>query len=316
MSKSNEGEKFLLAFNEMRDAVGDDPDTLAATWKDNPQLQQLCDEIAHLVALFRVAEEWSPYAFTINVAPAGAHARRDFEDRWRSVVHEVASRELLFLFEGLGAGDIEDIDDYGGGMPDRLAMDIADWKDDAGDDAGHIEQLIDFAVSHLEVDDSGELDWVHSSARAWDLLKVAGLDLKGTLWRRRALPHILVPSHVAGHYGTARASLYRRLHQAGRAFTFGAPLAALALQRAVMEEVLSRHWDAERGHIREANLPELSWDARADRLKNLANDALHNDPEKMSPDQLDRAIIENFMLLRLLIERAPNDGVGRKGEKK
>lgn len=101
-------------------------------------------------------------------------------------------------------------------------------------------------------------------------------------------------------------SLYRRYIQAAQAFIFGAPLAALALQRATMEEALRKHWGAEGGAIRNANLPDLAWEARASRLKRLANDALHNDPEKEGADALDRAIIENFQLLRLIIENAPS----------
>lgn len=314
MSVDREGERFLATFNALRKAVGDDPFKLSATWKGNPLLQKLCDELVHLVYQFHVAEEWSPYAFTPNVASTSAAARREYDDRWSLAVREVASRDFLFLFEQLENEIATDETDEA--RPDQLTVDIGNWKDDAVDEAGDIEHLMDFALSHLEVDDSGDLEWVNNSKKAWGRLKSAGLDVKGALWRRRAIPHILVPPHVARHYGANHASLYRRLHQAGRAFIFGAPLAALALQRAVMEEVLSKHWGADRGHIRNANLPELSWDARASRLKNLANDALHSDPEKLSSDQLDRAIIENFILLRLLIEHAPTANQSRHGEKR
>jgi len=92
---------------------------------------------------------------------------------------------------------------------------------------------------------------------------------------------------------------------------FGAPLAALALQRAVIEEVLSKHWGAEKGMVRNANLPTLEWDARAERLKRMANTALHGDADTLKGDQLDRAIIENFLILRLLIENAPQQGTRR-----
>jgi hypothetical protein len=255
------------------------------------------------VRLFEIQEEWSSYAFTHHVSAAGAHARRDYDDRWRRVVGYVAGRHFHHIFADL-------VIDAGDDQPttesfDKLGVAISDWKDNAADEAKSIELLADFAFSHRDIDDSGDLDWVDESLRAWDRLKTAGLDMKGALWRRRAVPHVLVPSHVARHYGAERASLYRRLHQAARAFIFGAPLAALALQRAVLEQVLESHWGAEGGQLRNAEFPELVWGARADRLKRIANEALHGDPEKLSPEQLDRSIIENFLLLRLLIERAP-----------
>lgn len=311
MSSDAEGERFLAVFGELKDAVGDRPDELAARWENDERLQMLCDEIYGLIRLFEVQEEWSPYSFTHHVSPAGARARREYDERWRTVVSRIEGRFLFSLLEDLLRGSEEAPE--GNEPRDRLGEDIADWKDQAEEDAKAIEQFVDFACSHREVDEFGDLDWVDASVRAWDRLKIAGLDLQGALWRRRAIPHVLVPSHVAKHYGASRASLYRRLHQAGRAFIFGAPLAALALQRAVLEEVLRTHWGSEKGVIRDANLPELSWDSRATRLKRLANEALHSDPETLPADQLERAIIENFLLLRLLIEHAPEPGLERNG---
>lgn len=45
--------------------------------------------------------------------------------------------------------------------------------------------------------------------------------------------------------------------------------------------------------IEDANLPELSRDARGGRLKRLANDALHNEAGVMSSDELGRLIVQN-----------------------
>lgn len=309
MSKGAEGERFLAVFAELKSAVSDSPTELEAAWENNLRLQNLCDEIAQLIRGFEIVEDWSRFAFTNNVSAAGALARRDYEDRWRSIVTEIANRQWNALFADLISNLADDDSISIDQQPsDPLSDEIADWKHKAKEEAGQIEQLSDFAFQKQEMDDWDDFDWVDESLRAWDRLKtVCGLDVAGALWRRRALPHVLVPSHVARHYGATRASLYRRLDQAGKAFVFGAPLAALALQRAVIEEVLAKHWGAEKGQIKEANLPELQWDTRASRLKRLANEALHGDPEKLTADALDRAIIENFGLLRLLIEQAPQD---------
>ena len=311
MSKEAEGERFLAAFGKLKLAVDDDPANLEASWPDSEELQALCDELAHLVRGFEVVEEWSSLAFTDNVSAASARARREYDDRWRAVISKVANRVLaLLLAELLGddfAGGADESDATEATPQDLLSDEIADWKDSATEETGQINQIIEYVFQLREMDDDYDREWIDASLTAWDRLVVSGLDIAGTLWRRRALPHVLVPVHVAKHYGASRASLYRRLHQAGKAFVFGAPLAALALQRAVIEEVLVRHWGSGKGWVRDANLPHLAWEARADRLKRLANDALHGDPEKLNPDELDRSIIENFLLLRLLIEHAPED---------
>lgn len=317
MSRGIEGERFLAAFNKLKTAVAADPAKLAASWQGSDELKALCDELALLVRGFETVEEWSPLAFTNHVSAASALARREYDDRWRGIVADVANRDLAALLAELLGDDFENDGSDGDRTEphrrDSLAVEIADWKEIASEEAGQIKQIIDYVFYLRELDDSGDRDWIDQSLTAWDRLEVSGLDIAGTLWRRRALPHVLVPTHVAKHYGQLRASLYRRLHLAGRAFVFGAPLAALALQRAVIEEVLTKHWGAGKGWVREANLPNLAWEARADRLKRLANDALHGDPEKLSPDELDRSIIENFLLLRLLIEQAPEDLAAHSG---
>ncbi len=308
MSKGAEGERFLAAFGELKNAVGNDPAQLAATWEGQTRLQNLCDQIAELIRGFEDAEDRSHFTFTNNVSPAGAHARRDYDDHWRKVVRRIANRAFDGIFAELFPDFVDEVSVLTDARPDDLLADqIAEWKDVASEEAGQIEQAFDYAFQQQEMDDCDDFVWVHFTLEAWDRLKISGLDVAGSLWRRRALPHVLIPSHVAKHYGAARASLHRRLDQAGKAFVFGAPLAALALQRAVIEETLKRHWGVESGAVRDANFPEPQWDIRASRLKRLANDALHGDPEKLTPNQLDRSIIENFLLLRLLIEHAPEN---------
>jgi hypothetical protein len=304
MSDVDQGALFMTAFAELKARAQDDPDRLMATWESDERMQQLCDVLHDCARTFEIAEDWSAFAFTPHVIPASAQARRDYEERWSRRVAYVSNRWLQSILDGL-VGDAKPAFDR---RPDELSIEIGNWRCEAEDERKLLDQAFDHLESIQEFDHDGNLDWVTYSVRAWTRLrKVCGLDVEGALWRRRALPHMLVPVHVANHYGQNRASLYRRLHQAGRAFIFGAPLAALALQRAALEELLQEHWGAEKGHVRSAKLPELSWDSRADRLKRLANEALHNDPEKLSADQLDRAIIENFLLLRLLIEHAPAD---------
>lgn len=310
MALEGEVERFLAAFEALREAVGDDPAQLEARWQGDRPLQSLCDELDCAARVFRIVEEGSGVAFTLGTSPAWIAARRDYEARWQRIVDEVAARDILFLLMEIMSKVGHDLADSPDPAErrDELAENIRTWRDEAGEQADSIELMVEHAFTARDFDGLGDFDWVDSSLQAWDrLTKVVRLDIAGALWRRRAIPHILIPAHVSERYGPSNISLYRRLHEAERAFIFGAPLAALALQRAVLEEVLTRHWGSDRGSVATANLPELSWESRASRLKRLANDALHNDADKLVGDALDRAVIENFMLLRLIIERAPQD---------
>jgi len=299
--RGDEGVLFLADFEALKIATGDSPDQLDASWREREDLCRLCDRLANARFGFHLAEDWTPHAFTPHVPAAASRARRDYDLRWRRSVARVADRELSAIFDELFPDFIEDEP-----SSDPLGDEIEGWKNEARNQAGHIDYGFACLADRRAGDDEGDLDWVDDAERSWQrLIGVVGLDLKGAFWRRASIPHILFPTHVSNKYGQQRASIYRRLHDASRAFTFGAPLAALAMQRAVLEQLLKAHWGADSGAIRDANLPTLSHGSRADRLKRHANAALHGDPERFTSDELDREVIKNFLLLRELVEQAP-----------
>lgn len=307
--RGDEGVRFLAAFEALKTATNNDPVQLDACWEEDPRLQAICDTIAEMYRTFLNAEEWAPFAFTPHVPDRATQARRDFEQRWAQSVMDVANRDINWLLGDMLAKLVE-----GEGQDDEQLPDSSDevgdairsWKAESKEEAGALDHAFHNLAEMYSTDELDCFDWANEAVQVWSRLKAScGLDVSGVLWRRRAIPHILVPSHVSKRYGAGRASLYRRLHDASRAFVFGAPLAALAMQRAILEEVLRELWGAPKGHIREANLPDLQFDARASRLRRLGNEVLHEDPEKMSADQIERSIVENFILLRQLIEIAP-----------
>ena len=300
--RGDEGTHFLVAFQELKTATSDSPDSLEAYWKDRADLQQICDRLQGYRYSFDIAEEWTAIPFTPHVPAAASKARREYDERWQNIVARIADRELTALFDELFPEGLFVEDD----SSDPLGRDIEGWKSGARNDVRNIEHAFDYLADQRANDDDSDLEFLDEFEQSWiRLKKVVGFDIKGSFWRRSAIPHILFPSHVSSHYGLGHASIYRRLFDASRAFTFGAPLAALAMQRAVLEELLKNHWGSSAGIVRDANLPTLSHDARANRLKRYANDALHDDPEKLTSDELDREIIKNFLLLRELIELAP-----------
>ena len=303
--RGDEGTRFLVDFEALKTETGNSPAMLEASWREREDLKALCDRLAEQHRSFHWTEDWTPFAFTSHVPAAASRARRDYDERWQRAVARVANRELLDLFENIFS-TIDFAEDDAG---DPLERDIEGWKYGARSEGRNIDYAFDCIADQRANDEHGDFEWVDDAQRSWERLKrVVGLDVEGAFWRRAAIPHILFPSHVSNHYGPESASIYRRLLDAGRAFTFGAPLAALAMQRAVLEELLERHWGSPKGIVQGANLPSLSHDARATRLKRIANKAMHGEPEQLTAHEIDREIVKNFLLLRELIEAVPDRG--------
>jgi hypothetical protein len=158
----------------------------------------------------------------------------------------------------------------------------------------------------------------------WRSLKdEAGLDLRGVFRRRALVPFVFFPRHVASHHSQSEMlSVYQNLRQAHEAFVFGAPFAALALMRSIMEVVLRDHYRASGKDLREriSNsrklLPNGANEAALHRLRKIANAILHLDNErnealpKLESVQLEKELLSLLSVLRALIEGAPSRGSG------
>ena len=300
--RGDEGTLFLASFQELKNATTNSPSFLETHWKDREDLQQICDRLNGCRRSFDIAEEWTAVAFTPHVPAVVSKARREYDDNWRGVVARVADREFIALFDGLFPDGLFEEDE----TTNTLGREIEGWKSGARNDAGNITHAFDYLADRRANDDDNDLEFLDEVELSWDrLTKVVGFDMKGAFWRRSAIPHILFPSHVSSHYGPGHASIYRRLFEASRAFTFGAPLAALAMQRAVLEQLLERHWNAERGHPSDADFSEQSQSSRAHRLWRFGNAALHREIDQLKTDELECEVIKNFLLLRELIEQSP-----------
>ena len=155
----------------------------------------------------------------------------------------------------------------------------------------------------------------------WNRLKdEAGFDLRGVFRRRALVPFVLFPRHVAAQHGRAEMlSIYENLRQAHEAFVFGAPFAALALMRSIMENVLRDHYGAqgdglslsERINNSSKLLPSRANLAALHHLRRRANAVLHDTERdealpQLETAQLEREILWLFRVLRALIEGAPS----------
>ena len=118
------------------------------------------------------------------------------------------------------------------------------------------------------------------------------------------------------HGSAETLSMLQNLQQAHDAFVYGAPYAALALMRSILEAVLRDHYRAEGVDLNErirnarGRLPRGANDARLHRLRKLANAILHLDREKdeglpkLDDESLEKEIVSLLFVLRELIEKA------------
>jgi hypothetical protein len=79
-----------------------------------------------------------------------------------------------------------------------------------------------------------------------------GFNLAEVFRRRRLVPFVFFPRHIAARHGAPEKTLiYQSLQQAHDAFIFGVPFAALALMRSIMETVLRDYYHAQGNDLSE-----------------------------------------------------------------
>ncbi len=134
-----------------------------------------------------------------------------------------------------------------------------------------------------------------------------------------------MPAHVSNKYGlTERGSIYELIDDAVRAYVFGAPAAAIAMCRAILETILKEHYDLEfqyrdnKGKLRDKGLGELIILAderykfvQGKRVRNLsdaANKIMHrySARNKITVED-EKIIIDFFKTNKFLLERAPGN---------
>jgi hypothetical protein len=170
----------------------------------------------------------------------------------------------------------------------------------------------------LQLDELSIEEIVKDTFVYWEKMKyICGLDIRGFLRRRALIPFVLFPRHVSARLSKSDLpSIFQNLRQAHDAFVFGAPAAALALMRSVMEMAVRDHYTASGENLDElidsvaSRLPRRANAARLHGLRQLANRVLHG--ESGAARQLEKTkrefeleIVSLFFVLRALVEGAP-----------
>ena len=155
------------------------------------------------------------------------------------------------------------------------------------------------------------------------LTRVIGVDIDDIFRRWREVPIIFMPSPVSNRHGEEKESLNDLLDNAVRAYVCGAPAAAIAMCRAVLEMVIRDHYLPDeqdrtyeniRGNKREKGLGDLILLAekrypslrplRLAGLKNTGDEILHRYNRREPLGAADeKAIIEYMRTLKTLVQK-------------
>ena len=315
---SAEVAKFLSLYTRLKDWCGDEPDAIFQLAIADKKFKDLCMQLLGAAERLHASEQRHRHLFATPVDPKFLSAWRDFEVRYE---HVLAANWSAFVFG-----------DESTGLSDQSKSSTsADRKWEHADlnakiAADVIEKVIGFArVQAFDVEEPLEPDYSMSAEQAvemaigyWEsLTDEIGFDLADVFRRRRLVPFVFFPRHIAALHGTPEKTLiYKSLLQAHDAFIFGVPFAALALMRAIMETVLRDHYHAqgtdlsERINSVQKTLPANANKAALHRMRKLANAVLHHSAEdqtlaKLEPLQMEREIMSLLCVLRALIEGVP-----------
>lgn len=299
--------EFYLAYQELVRLADDDPVDLWRRAEKSDELRLACERVSAAHWSILTDEHWSEHRYGSNIPKNEIEARRTFERRWRLAVAQTDKVAGFMLRRGAQPG-----------RPNEQQR-LRDAVEDGEYRASKFEGLIDYGRERANPPEEWDepQEWAYEAVAVWDEFRLrSGFDLPSILARMGMVPFTLIPSDISNSHGSAESfSLFTRLGDAQRAFIFGCYLACAALQRAILEDVLHRHYRAPGTNlaerIRSARLPWGLKPSDLRRIKDLGNDVLHSDrSNKIGKMELLQRLIEGLEVLRVLIEKAPPAGSG------
>lgn len=316
-------ERFRLAFEQLTSACNDNPQTLITFFSEHPQFIKLAWAVDDAANHIEKAEAVSK--MMAQVSPEFLRAWKAYLYKWKLQVDYVIATDLGLL---AAFGPAPCFDEYAvqrRGAKEKETPDPAiddSFVPEFHDGGKAVAALIDLVRDQAEprradeFDDSGIANIYEIGAQALDhFQQVIGIDIQRAFDRWDSLPAVFVPKHVSDKHGlTAKDSLFALYEQAVRAYVAGAPVAAIALCRALLESVLKDHYLRKvdtRGENMEG-LIEIAV-ARYDFLQPTklhalrldANKILHRFAERQQHADDDKIVLGHLKDLKHYIEKAP-----------
>ena len=329
-SKLMLSEQFRLRFENLRRATNDSPQTLLTFFREKPEFERLAREVKIVADEIEKAGDYRKAH--PQESPGFISDFKDYTYKWRPEVTYVAEWSQLEL-------NLFDEDDFEPQTFEQFKRTYrkaeqktgpdADWETDFDpskhDGSEAIADMLSLVVEQgkdrRDNPDEYMGDYIANTflvgVEAFEYFeRTIGIDV-GTAFRRwNKLPAVFVPKHVSDRHGlTEKGSLYSLLDEAVRAYVAGAPAAAIAMCRAILEGVLRDHYL--RGEVADKDSLHDVIDIAAARYRFLdkrklhglrirANSILHDYgglPALGAEDE--KAILQVFKDLKYYIEKAP-----------
>lgn len=323
MSELSTTEHFRLAFEQLISACNDNPQTLITFFSERPQFTKLAWQVDSAANQIEKVEAVSK--MMAQVSPEFTKAWKAYLYKWKMQIDYVVATDLGLLDTFGPAPNFKEYVAQRRGSKGKEAPDPA--FDDSFVPKFHhggkaVENLIDLVRDQAasrredEFDDSAIANIYEIGAQALDHFeRVIGIDIQQAFDRWDSLPAVFVPKHVSDKHGlTAKDSLFALYVQAVRAYVAGAPAAAIALCRALLETVLKDHYLRKvdtRGENMEGliDIAVARYDflqgAKLHALRLDANKILHKFAERQQLDDEDTIVLGHLKDLKHYIEKAP-----------
>ncbi|MEH6716508.1 hypothetical protein [Parasphingorhabdus flavimaris] len=316
-------ERFLLAFKQLTSACNDNPQTLVTFFKERPQFTKLAWQVDDAANRIEKAEAVSK--MMAQVSPEFIKAWKAYLYTWRKQINYVVVSDLKLPDE---FGPPPSFEEYAAlqrsskekETPDPMIDDsfVPEFHDGGKAVAALVDLVLDQADFRRddEFDDSGIANTYEIGAQAIDHFEqVIGIDIQRAFDRWDSLPAVFVPKHVSDKHGlTAKDGLFALFGQAVRAYVAGAPAAAVALCRALLETVLRDHYlrgvDTRREDMKGLiDIAVARYDflqsAKLNDLRLDANKILHRFAERRPGADDDKIVLGHLKDLKHYIEKAP-----------
>lgn len=266
-------EEFLVLFNTVKEAAGNNPQRVRTFYKESKAIRDALDALHGFLAKADFERRVFHGRKVVVPRAAGFEAAwSEYADKWRFRVSK-PTFAIPIRFD-----DSEPDPDPDGSI--LAAVNERAWKEteidselplgielvephpeaeDSFDPLRHDGgAAIELGMEYLEIPVASRLDlegpgledepeWANRrtiALGAYDYLtETIGLNLRDVFRRWHQAPVIFMPAHVSNRYGASdKGSLPHLLDDAVRAYVFGAPAAAFAMCRAAFEMILKRHY--------------------------------------------------------------------------
>ena len=246
--------EFIVRFEKLKEVTKNDPSKIRVFYNESRDIKRAVDDIMEYV----IITDFERRVFH-NEKKYIAQAPLEFGKKWDEYKRLWESEVFDAWLGCFSENDNESSNNLKNEKDSSICEDLAipdpnheENFDPIFHNGGRaLEMAFWAAETYADEVNTNFADTIHFASKigleAYDYLKnTIGFDAEEVFCRWRQIPTIFMPAHVSNRYGlTEHGSIYELLDDAIRAYVFGAPAAAIAMCRAILEMILKNHYNLE-----------------------------------------------------------------------